>query len=76
VISVGGTQEKYVVDVWSGNHPFYQGNKTTLLLDADRVDKFTKRYGALGNLSNVPILDKGEIIFEKKKKPLKKGGKK
>lgn len=77
VISVGGTQEKYVVDVWSGNHPFYQGNKTTLLLDADRVDKFTQRYGKLGGLSNVPILDKGEIIFEKKKKPVKgKGGKK
>ncbi|CAM6120618.1 unnamed protein product [Calypogeia fissa] len=77
VLSVGGTQEKYVVDVWSGNHPFYQGNKTTLLLDADRVDKFTQRYGSLGGLSTVPILDKGEIIFEKRKKSMKgKGGKK
>ena len=24
VISMGGTKETYNVDVWSGNHPFYQ----------------------------------------------------
>lgn len=24
VISMGGTQETYNVDIWSGNHPFYQ----------------------------------------------------
>ena len=23
VLTVSGTKEKYVVDVWSGNHPFY-----------------------------------------------------
>ena len=23
VTSMGGTQESYTVDVWSGNHPFY-----------------------------------------------------
>lgn len=24
VMTVSGTKEKYVVDVWSGNHPFFQ----------------------------------------------------
>ena len=24
VLTVSGTKEKYVVDVWSGNHPFFQ----------------------------------------------------
>ena len=25
VMTVGGTQAEYVVDIWSGNHPFFQG---------------------------------------------------
>ena len=24
VLTVSGTKEKYVVDVWSGNHPFFR----------------------------------------------------
>eukprot|EP00850_Spirogloea_muscicola_P014680 SM000107S14046 [mRNA] locus=s107:138952:139686:- [translate_table: standard] len=76
VMKTGGTQEKYVVDVWSGNHPFYQGNSTTLVTDADRVDKFKQRYGAISGLGEIPILTKGEIRIEKKKGPAKKGGKK
>ena len=24
VMTVGGTQAEYVVDIWSGNHPFFQ----------------------------------------------------
>jgi len=24
VMSLGGTQAEYNVDIWSGNHPFYQ----------------------------------------------------
>jgi len=76
VMTTGGTQAEYVVDVWSGNHPFYQGNKTTLLLDADRVDKFKQRYGSLTTLNTIPILTKGEIVFERKKKNLKGKGKK
>ena len=24
VLTVSGTKEKYVVDVWSGNHPFFK----------------------------------------------------
>lgn len=76
VMTTGGTQEEYVVDIWSGNHPFFQGSKNTLLLDRDRVDKFKQRYGTMGGLSEVPVLTQGEIVFEKKKKvPVKgKGG--
>ncbi|BBN17828.1 large subunit ribosomal protein L31 [Marchantia polymorpha subsp. ruderalis] len=76
VMSTGGTQNEYIVDVWSGNHPFFQGNKSALLLDADRVDKFKQRYGNLSTLNDIPVLEKGEIIFEKKKKNMKGKGKK
>lgn len=75
-MSTGGTQNEYIVDVWSGNHPFFQGNKSALLLDADRVDKFKQRYGNLSTLNDIPVLEKGEIIFEKKKKNMKGKGKK
>ena len=73
VMTTGGTQGEYVVDVWSGNHPFYQGNKSALLLDADRVDKFRQRYAGFANLQEIPVLTTGEIIFEKKKKGGLKG---
>ncbi|KAL2613807.1 hypothetical protein R1flu_025499 [Riccia fluitans] len=76
VMSVGGTQGEYVVDVWSGNHPFFQGNKGALVLDADRVDKFKQRYGNLSTLNEIPVLTQGEIVFEKKKKSVKGKGKK
>ncbi|KAJ7545592.1 hypothetical protein O6H91_06G092400 [Diphasiastrum complanatum] len=76
VMTTGGTQPNYVVDVWSGNHPFFQGNKSALVLDADRVDKFKKRYGNIAKMSEIPVLTRGEIIIEKKKKGPKKGGKK
>ncbi|CAI5491692.1 unnamed protein product [Closterium sp. Naga37s-1] len=75
VMTTMGTQEKYVVDVWSGNHPLFQGSKNTLLTEAGRVDKFNQRYGALGTMSKIPVLDKGEIVIVKKSKaPAKKGG--
>jgi large subunit ribosomal protein L31 len=35
VMTTGGTQKDYLVDVWSGNRPFYLGNHSTLLIDAD-----------------------------------------
>lgn len=33
VDEITGTQEEYHVDVWSGNHPFYQGDTRALVLD-------------------------------------------
>jgi large subunit ribosomal protein L31 len=37
VAQITGTQEEYHVDVWSGNHPFYLGNSSGLVLDEGQV---------------------------------------
>ena len=43
VLEVGTTKEELVVDIWTGNHPFYTG--TQKIMDTEgRVDKFEKRY--------------------------------
>lgn len=76
VMTTGGTQKEYVVDVWSGNHPFYLGNRSALLVDADQVEKFRKKYGELSNLMQIPVLKYGEIILPKKKSAGKGKGKK
>jgi large subunit ribosomal protein L31 len=34
---ITGTQDKYVVDVWAGNHPFYKGDTRSLVLDEGQV---------------------------------------
>eukprot|EP00270_Netrium_digitus_P011307 TRINITY_DN358_c0_g1_i2.p1 TRINITY_DN358_c0_g1~~TRINITY_DN358_c0_g1_i2.p1 ORF type:complete len:142 (-),score=29.24 TRINITY_DN358_c0_g1_i2:288-713(-) len=73
VMTTSGTQPEYVVDVWSGNHPFFQGSKNTLITEAGRVDKFNQRYGNMGSMSKIPVLTKGEIIIPKKTKPNQKG---
>ncbi|XP_077253506.1 ribosomal protein L31 [Tasmannia lanceolata] len=72
VMTTGGTQPEYVVDVWSGNHPFYLGSRSALLIDADQVEKFKKKYGELSSLMKIPNL-KGEIILPKKKSSGAKG---
>jgi ribosomal protein L31 len=53
VMTVGGTKETYNVDVYSGNHPFYQGKNTILVADAGQLDKFKKRFGGLGEMAEV-----------------------
>jgi large subunit ribosomal protein L31 len=54
VMVCGGTKEKYIVDVWSGNHPFYQGAKSTIVMDDGRVSKFNKMYpDAVGTMGCV-----------------------
>ncbi|KAJ6998661.1 hypothetical protein NC653_014739 [Populus alba x Populus x berolinensis] len=45
-MATSGTKQEYVVDVWSGNHPFYLGNRFGVLVDADRVEKFRKKLWA------------------------------
>lgn len=72
VMTTGGTQKEYSVDVWSGNHPFYLGNRSALLIDADQVEKFRKKYGELTDLMEIPTL-KGEIILPTKRKSGAKG---
>ena len=43
VLEVGTTKEELVVDIWSGNHPFYTG--TQRIIDSEgRVERFFKKY--------------------------------
>ncbi|KAL8098494.1 large ribosomal subunit protein bL31c [Apium graveolens] len=67
VMTTGGTKQEYVVDVWSGNHPFYQGSRSALLLDDDQVEKFRKKFSGLDQIMTIPDL-KGEIILPPKRK--------
>ncbi|CAK0785951.1 hypothetical protein CVIRNUC_009164 [Coccomyxa viridis] len=53
VLTVSGTKEKYVVDVWSGNHPFFKGSGEQLILDEGRVNKFNKRFATIGAFGKV-----------------------
>ena len=47
VLEVGTTKEELIVDIWSGNHPFYTGSQK--IIDTEgRVEKFTRKY----NLNN------------------------
>ncbi|KAG5542362.1 hypothetical protein RHGRI_022034 [Rhododendron griersonianum] len=73
VLTVGGTQPEYVIDVWSGNHPFYLGSRSQTLVDDDQVSKFRKKYGELTAWMEIPVL-KGEIVIPPKRKS--KGSKK
>ncbi|KAM7256036.1 hypothetical protein ACFE04_011777 [Oxalis oulophora] len=75
VLTTGGTQKEYTVDVWSGNHPFYLGNRSALMVDADQVEKFRKKFGELTQIMEIPNL-KGEIILPPKRKSSAKSGKK
>ncbi|EPS69785.1 endo-beta-mannanase [Genlisea aurea] len=67
VMTTGGTKKEYVVDVWSGNHPFYLGNRTQVLVDADQVEKFRKKFSGLERFMEIPVL-KGEVVIPPKKK--------
>ncbi|KAG0485600.1 hypothetical protein HPP92_009679 [Vanilla planifolia] len=76
VMTTGGTQKEYTVDVWSGNHPFYLGNRNAVIMDDNQVEKFRRRYGELADLMEIPVL-KGEIVLpERKKRAAKDKGKK
>ena len=61
VMTVGSTQPRLVVDVWSGSHPFYTGEQR--LLDTEgQVDRFMRR-----------LQTQQKMAEEKeKKKPVKK----
>ena len=89
VMSCGGTKPEYIVDVWSGNHPFYQGNKTSVVIEDGRVNRFNKMYGDLAEtLGNVATINspgasgdaapaaKAEKAAPSQAKAAKKGGKK
>jgi len=40
---IGSTRRELQIDMWLGNHPFY--NDTTVMIDSEgRVEKFMKKY--------------------------------
>mmetsp|Transcript_24275 Transcript_24275/g.33939 ORF Transcript_24275/g.33939 Transcript_24275/m.33939 type:complete len:166 (+) Transcript_24275:2-499(+) len=49
VYRTSGTVDKYVVDIWSGNHPFYQGTGG-MIVKADRIDKFKNKFSEMDDL--------------------------
>ncbi|CAG9462959.1 unnamed protein product [Pedinophyceae sp. YPF-701] len=53
VMSLGGTKPEYVVDLWSGNHPFFQGATNTVVVDEGRVNRFNRRFAGLDSLGKV-----------------------
>ncbi|KAG4931730.1 hypothetical protein AAZX31_17G239000 [Glycine max] len=75
VLTTGGTQKEYVVDVWSGNHPFYLGSRSASMVSDDQVEKFRKKFGELKEIMEIPVL-KGEIVIPSRRKGVSKGGKK
>lgn len=80
VMTVSGTQPTYNVDVWSGNHPFYQGATATVVVDEGRVNRFKRRFAGLDALSDVSTVSgggkaptKAEMLAAMGKTPQKKG---
>ena len=39
VMVTSGTKAVYNVDIYSGNHPFYQGNKASVVVDEGELNK-------------------------------------
>ena len=76
VMVTSGTMPEYKVDIWSGNHPFFQGSGNSVITDEGRVNRFQRRFagaGVLGEFS--PASSSGPAKFEKAKKDAKKKGK-
>lgn len=45
VLVTGGTKPEYSVDVWSGNHPYYVGDSSALVVMDSQIEKFRKKWG-------------------------------
>lgn len=76
VMVVGGTKPTYNVDIYSGNHPFYQGNKASMVLDDGQLNKFKKRFQDLEDVFAVSNNTAATAVFVKPVKAGKKTGKK
>ena len=53
VLVTSGTRPSYTVDIWSGNHPFFQGITTSVVTDEGRVNRFKRRFAGLDSLSAI-----------------------
>lgn len=66
VLTVSGCKPEYVVDVWSGNHPFYTGALTTSVGEESRIAQFQKRYGGLyGDVAPVSAGGNTKLTYKK-----------
>ena len=55
VFAVGGTDESYDVDIWSGNHPaFMEEGGASTVLDDELIVKFTEKFGDMGDFGCGP----------------------
>jgi len=43
IMTVGCTKPELVVDIWSGNHPFFTGSQRVLDTEG-RVERFVKKF--------------------------------
>lgn len=59
VMTTSGTQEKYTVDIWSGNHPFFKGSSSTVVVDEGRVNRFKRRYAGLDTMADMSTMKQG-----------------
>lgn len=67
VLVTSGTQPSYNVDIWSGNHPFFQGVTTSVVTDEGRVNRFKRRFAGLDSLSAIETMSsRNEKKGEKK----------
>ena len=59
VMTTSGTQPKYTVDIWSGNHPFFKGSSSTVVVDEGRVNRFKRRYAGLDTMADMSTMKQG-----------------
>merc|ERR1711975_109791 len=74
VFAVGGVSETYDVDIWAGNHPFFQGGGSSTLVDEGHVNKFKDKFGDLGEFGSVTdaVPGGGEAALKEFKDKMKK----
>ena len=53
VMTTAGPLESYDVDIWSGNHPFYQGKIGAVVQDEGQVESFKNKYSELEDVFGV-----------------------
>lgn len=58
-MTTSGTQPKYTVDIWSGNHPFFKGSSSTVVVDEGRVNRFKRRYAGLDTMADMSTMKQG-----------------
>lgn len=61
VMTVGGTKPTYNVDIYSGNHPWWQsGSGSVIVTDEGQLNKFKRRFAGLEELADVSAAAAGK----------------